>query len=151
MITLPSTARDVLLLVARVLIGIVLIAHGWQKFATYGIAGVTASFEKMGVPLPGGLPDALLTPPADAPGDLARRYARTHGPFTTPAFAARYGMTEARAGAILAALATGGAIVDGEFSPGGTRREWIDPDALGAISGRRPRQPNTACCCWRRA
>ena len=52
MITLPSTVRDALLLVARVLIGIVLIAHGWQKFATYGIGGVTASFEKMGVPLP---------------------------------------------------------------------------------------------------
>ena len=52
MITLPSTVREVLLLVARVLIGIVLIAHGWQKFATYGIGGVTASFEKMGVPLP---------------------------------------------------------------------------------------------------
>jgi putative oxidoreductase len=51
-ITLPSTVREVLLLVARVLIGIVLIAHGWQKFATYGIGGVTASFEKMGVPLP---------------------------------------------------------------------------------------------------
>ena len=45
-------ARDALLLVARVLIGIVLIAHGWQKFATYGIGGVTASFAQMGVPLP---------------------------------------------------------------------------------------------------
>jgi putative oxidoreductase len=51
--TLPATARDALLLVARILIGVVLIAHGWQKFATYGISGVTASFEKMGVPLPG--------------------------------------------------------------------------------------------------
>ena len=50
--TLPPTARDALLLVSRVLIGVVLIAHGWQKFATYGIGGVTQSFAQMGVPLP---------------------------------------------------------------------------------------------------
>ena len=50
--TLPSTARDALLLVARVLLGIVLIAHGWQKLATYGIAGTAGSFAQMGVPLP---------------------------------------------------------------------------------------------------
>jgi putative oxidoreductase len=50
--TLPSTARDALLLVARVLVGVVLIAHGWQKFAQYGIGGTAASFGRMGVPLP---------------------------------------------------------------------------------------------------
>ena len=44
MITLPSTARDALLLIARVLIGVVLIAHGWQKFVTYGIGGASAAF-----------------------------------------------------------------------------------------------------------
>jgi len=50
--TLPQTARDILLLVGRILLGVVLIAHGWQKIAQFGIGGVTASFEKMGVPLP---------------------------------------------------------------------------------------------------
>ena len=50
--TLPPAARDALLLVSRVLLGVVLIAHGWQKFATYGIGGVTQSFAQMGVPLP---------------------------------------------------------------------------------------------------
>ena len=50
--TLPQTARDTLLLVARILVGVVLIAHGWQKFAQYGIAGTAAAFAKMGVPLP---------------------------------------------------------------------------------------------------
>ncbi|MDF0532404.1 DoxX family protein [Tsukamurella sp. 8F] len=38
--------------VARVIIGIVFVAHGWQKFSDYGIAAVGASFEKMGVPAP---------------------------------------------------------------------------------------------------
>ena len=50
--TVPPPARDALLLVGRVLLGIVLIAHGWQKFAQYGIAGTAAGFAKMGVPLP---------------------------------------------------------------------------------------------------
>ena len=50
--TVPQTARDALLLVGRVLLGIVLIAHGWQKFAQYGIGGTAAGFAKMGVPLP---------------------------------------------------------------------------------------------------
>jgi putative oxidoreductase len=50
--TVPQTARDALLLAGRVLLGVVLIAHGWQKLAQYGIAGTAASFAKMGVPLP---------------------------------------------------------------------------------------------------
>jgi putative oxidoreductase len=50
--TVPQTARDALLLAGRVLLGVVLIAHGWQKFAQYGIAGTAASFAKMGAPLP---------------------------------------------------------------------------------------------------
>ena len=52
MLLLPLPARDALLLVARVLLGVVLIAHGAQKFFSYGIAGTAASFAQMGVPLP---------------------------------------------------------------------------------------------------
>ena len=50
--TLPQNASDALKLVARVVLGVVLIAHGWQKFAQYGIGGTAGSFAKMGVPLP---------------------------------------------------------------------------------------------------
>ena len=39
--------------------------------------------DALGVPLPLGLPEALLEPVADPLGDLVLRYARTHGPFTT--------------------------------------------------------------------
>lgn len=49
---LSDTARDVVLLVGRVLLGVVLFAHGFQKLFGYGLIGVTASFTKMGVPLP---------------------------------------------------------------------------------------------------
>ena len=50
--SLPPAARDAALLVARVIVGVVLIAHGWQKFATWGIGGTTQAFTGMGVPLP---------------------------------------------------------------------------------------------------
>ena len=38
--------------------------------------------DALGVPLPPGLPESLLEPAPHAALDLARRYARTHGPFT---------------------------------------------------------------------
>lgn len=45
--------KDVGLLLGRIAVGVVFIAHGAQKFFEYGIAGVTASFTGMGVPMPG--------------------------------------------------------------------------------------------------
>lgn len=49
---LPSWIRDFAVLIGRIGLGVVLIAHGWQKFTQWGIAGTTASFQKMGVPAP---------------------------------------------------------------------------------------------------
>ncbi|MGH3349160.1 MAG: DoxX family protein [Nocardioides sp.] len=48
----PAPSTDLGLLLARLLIGAVLIAHGWQKFVTYTIDGTAQSFEVMGVPAP---------------------------------------------------------------------------------------------------
>ena len=92
--------------------------------------------DALGVPLPAGLPGALLAAVPDAGGDLARRFSRTRGPFTTADFAARYALPETRAEAWLAAIAATGALIEGEFTPGGTRREWCDPDALRSIRQR---------------
>ena len=50
--TLPAPIRDAGLLLARALLGAVLIAHGWQKLHTNGIDATTAMFEKMRVPAP---------------------------------------------------------------------------------------------------
>ena len=47
-----SARQDITLLIGRIALGIVLVAHGWQKFFTFGISGVAANFDKMGVPLP---------------------------------------------------------------------------------------------------
>ncbi|MBI9113429.1 DoxX family protein [Sanguibacter suaedae] len=49
--TTPVLA-DIALLVTRVLLGVVLIAHGWQKFNEYTIDGTTESFDGMGIPAP---------------------------------------------------------------------------------------------------
>ena len=52
--TTPSkTNLDVGLLILRVVAGIVMFAHGYQKVFTFGITGVTGSFTQMGVPMAG--------------------------------------------------------------------------------------------------
>jgi len=66
----------------------------------------------------------------DPLGDLALRYARTHAPFTASDFALRYGLGVAAAEGILTRLASENRLVEGEFRPGGTRREWTDAGVL---------------------
>ena len=58
---------------------------------------------------------------------LMRRYARTHGPFTTAEPAHRYGVDPSPA---LRELERAGDLVRGELLPGGTEREWCDADVL---------------------
>ena len=43
---------DVALLLSRLAIGFVLLAHGWQKYSDYTLDGTTAAFGDMGVPAP---------------------------------------------------------------------------------------------------
>ncbi|GED96598.1 DoxX family protein [Gordonia crocea] len=43
--------RTPALLIARVILGIIFIAHGWQKFSN-GLDATTAGFDAMGVPIP---------------------------------------------------------------------------------------------------
>lgn len=83
--------------------------------------------DALGTVPPGGLPDAFT---ADVPGALRRlvlRYARTHGPFTTDELRARYRVDASSA---LAELEREGVLVRGELRPGGTEREWCDPEVL---------------------
>jgi ATP-dependent Lhr-like helicase len=92
--------------------------------------------DALGVPLPTGLPEALLQPVKDPLGDLALRYARTHAPFTAADFAARYGLSPAGAETLLLRLTGEGRLLEGEFRPGGTRREWTDQGVLRLIRRR---------------
>jgi putative oxidoreductase len=49
---LPTALADVALLIGRVLLGVLFIAHGWQKLFTNGVDATAAFFGQMGVPLP---------------------------------------------------------------------------------------------------
>lgn len=51
-LTPSRPAGSALLLVARVVLGLILVAHGWQKFTEWTLAGTGQAFAGMGVPLP---------------------------------------------------------------------------------------------------
>jgi len=50
--TPPDALRDVARLLARLGLGAVFLAHGWQKLVTNGVAGTADFFASVGVPLP---------------------------------------------------------------------------------------------------
>jgi ATP-dependent Lhr-like helicase len=88
------------------------------------------------VPLPLGLP-AAFTAPSDRPLEgLVRRFARTHGPFVASEVAARFGAPVDRVHEALVRLEADGHVIRGEFRPGGTGREWCDPDVLRRLRRR---------------
>jgi len=89
--------------------------------------------DALGVPLPPGLPSAFLEPAPDALLDIVRRYARTHGPFTTNDLAHRYSLPKASVEAMLQRLVSTGRVAEGGFRPGGVNREWIDAEVLRSI------------------
>jgi ATP-dependent Lhr-like helicase len=92
--------------------------------------------DALNVLLPKQLPAAFLEPAPDALLEIVRRYARTHGPFTTTDIARRYGLPKPTLEPILQRLVGLGRIVEGGFRPGGLNREWIDAEALRTIRRR---------------
>ncbi|HXV96498.1 MAG TPA: DEAD/DEAH box helicase [Gaiellaceae bacterium] len=80
----------------------------------------------LGAMPPSGLPDAYLDGGDDPLGWILRRFARGRGPFTTEEAARRFGLEQERTEALLHGLD----LVRGELRPGGTEREWCDPDVL---------------------
>jgi ATP-dependent Lhr-like helicase len=76
---------------------------------------------------PGGLPAAFIEPVEEPLLRITRRYARTHGPFTTRRLQERYQVDPLSA---LRELEREGEVVRGELRPGGTEREWCDTEVL---------------------
>ena len=89
--------------------------------------------DALGIPLPPGLPKALLAPVAQPVLELVRRYARTHGPFVLGDVAKRFGLDTVQTEATLRSLLLDGRIVEGGFRPGGVHREWCDAEVLRLI------------------
>jgi ATP-dependent Lhr-like helicase len=86
--------------------------------------------DAVGAMPPAGLPDAFLESVVEPLAGLLVRFARGRGPFTTADAAARFGLAPDRAEKELAALEGDGRLVRGELRPGGSEREWCDPDVL---------------------
>ncbi|HEX8618424.1 MAG TPA: crosslink repair DNA glycosylase YcaQ family protein [Thermoanaerobaculia bacterium] len=92
--------------------------------------------DALGTPIPHGVAERYLEPVADPVGDLVLRYARTHGPFTPPDVAQRYGLGVAVIQHALARFVERGRLIEGEFRPGGTQREWCENEVLRIIRRR---------------
>jgi ATP-dependent Lhr-like helicase len=89
--------------------------------------------DAFGVVPPGGVPQVFLEPVEDALRVVLRRFAKTHGPFTSAEVAARFRLDVAAVDLELVALELTDALVRGELRPGGSEREWCDPDVLRRI------------------
>src|SRR5437763_2251842 len=83
--------------------------------------------DALGAVPPGGLPETFLEPVDEPLARLVRRYARTHGPFTTAEVSRRYAVD---LGPVLRELERAGDLVRGELRAGGVEREWCDPEVL---------------------
>jgi ATP-dependent helicase Lhr and Lhr-like helicase len=83
--------------------------------------------DALGAVPPGGLPEVFLETVDEPLVRLTRRYARTHGPFATAEASERYAVDLAP---VLRDLERAGDLVQGELRPGGSGREWCDPEVL---------------------
>ena len=99
--------------------------HGEERWIDAADAGLYR--DALGAAPPGGLPAAFLEDVPDALRRLLVRYAATHGPFETADLRARYGVDVS---AVLREMERAGDLVRGELRPGGSEREWCDPDVL---------------------
>jgi ATP-dependent Lhr-like helicase len=92
--------------------------------------------DAVGVQPPRGVPEVFLQMSVDALDSLLLRWARTHAPFTARDPATRWGLPTALVHDTLRRLEEGGSVLGGEFRPGGTEREWCDPDVLRSLRRR---------------
>jgi ATP-dependent helicase Lhr and Lhr-like helicase len=83
--------------------------------------------DAVGAMPPGGLPEVFLEADEEPLHSLLRRYARSRGPFTTAEANEHFGRDVEPA---LRELERRDELVRGELRPGGTEREWCDPEVL---------------------
>jgi ATP-dependent helicase Lhr and Lhr-like helicase len=101
---------------------------GEERWIAAGDGGLYR--DALGVPVPSGLPEAFLETVEAPLVALMRRYARTHGPFPTAQASRRYAVDVEAA---LKKMERAGELVRGELLPGGSEREWCDPDVLRRV------------------
>ncbi|WP_149204796.1 Lhr family ATP-dependent helicase [Actinotalea subterranea] len=95
--------------------------------------------DAFGVALPVGVPEVFTELVPDALGDLVRRHARTHGPFTAAQVAGRFGVGIATVTQALRALEQQGVVACGRLRPdelGGTGEDYCDTEVLRLLRRR---------------
>jgi ATP-dependent Lhr-like helicase len=95
--------------------------------------------DALGVALPVGVPEVFTEVVPDPVGDLLRRHARTHGPFTAAQAATRFGWGVAVVTDALRRLESSGVLVQGRLRPtelGGTGDEFCDAEVLRTLRRR---------------
>ena len=92
--------------------------------------------DALGVSPPPGVPDVFLEAAPQALEGLLLRWARTHTPFLAAEPAARWDLAPSALMGHLRDLAAAGALLHGEFRPGGVEREFVDPEVLRALRRR---------------
>ncbi|MES2210850.1 MAG: DEAD/DEAH box helicase [Chloroflexota bacterium] len=85
---------------------------------------------------PDGVPDAFLAPVMGAMDGLLARWARSHGPFLAADPAHRWALPVGVVADALTRLGEAGTLLRGEFRPGGSEREWCDPEVLRLLRRR---------------
>ena len=83
--------------------------------------------DAVGVMPPGGLPEVFLEGGPESLEQLVSRFARGRGPFTTAQANERFGRDVEP---LLQQLERQEKLLRGELRPGGTEREWCDPEVL---------------------
>ncbi len=89
--------------------------------------------DALGIALPKSVPKAFTGATEGSLDHLARRFARTRGPFTTSDLASRLGLSRDRAAATLEALEASGHLMRGPFTRSPRDVEWCDVEALGRV------------------
>ncbi|EYR63354.1 ATP-dependent helicase, partial [Actinotalea ferrariae CF5-4] len=95
--------------------------------------------DALGVALPVGVPEVFTELVPDPLGDLLRRHARTHGPFTAAIVAERFGVGTGVVTEVLRRLETQRVLAFGRLRPellGGTGEDWCDLEVLRVLRRR---------------
>ena len=95
--------------------------------------------DALGAAVPSWVPPALTVPVPDAVGDLVRRFARCHGPFTARHLATHLGVGVAVVDPVLRRLVAARTMITGRLRPdelGGTSEDFCDADGLRTLRRR---------------
>jgi ATP-dependent Lhr-like helicase len=92
--------------------------------------------DALGLVPPPELQDAYIGPTEAPLEHLLRRFARTHGPFSTGDAADRFGLRPAQAEPVLRLLEVQAVLVRGEIRPLGVEPEWCDAEVLRRLRRR---------------